>query len=70
MSGENKFIGSFLCIVSMIMIMCFEFITEKLTISRYLEKDRNGIVNNIMISIFMMIFAIPILIFMRYLKIE
>lgn len=70
MLEENKFIGSFLCIVAAIMIICFEFITEKLTISRYMERDRKGIINNIIISMFVMIFAIPILIFTIYLEIE
>ena len=67
---ENKFIGQFLCIASAILIIFVEFITEKLTISKYLDKERNGIVNYIILSIFMMIFAVPMVIFMRYLKIE
>ncbi len=66
----TKFIGKFLCIVAIVMIKSFEFITEKLTISRYLERDRNGIINNILMSISMMIFTIPIFIFMRYSKVE
>lgn len=66
----SEFIGKFLCAVSIVMITSFEFITEKLTISRYMERDRNGIINNIIMCISMMIFAIPIFIFSRYVKIE
>lgn len=66
----SEFIGKFLCAVAIIMITSFEFITEKLTISRYLERYRKGIINNIIMSISMIIFAIPIFIFMRYSKIE
>lgn len=66
----SEFIGKFLCIVAIVMVKSFEFITEKLTISRYLERDRNGVANNIIISIFMMLFTIPIFIFVRYLKVE
>ena len=67
--SEEKFVGQFLCTISMVMIICAEFITEKSSISRYLEKDRKGIIYNIMMSIFMIIFAIPIFIFTRYSKI-
>lgn len=66
----SEFIGKFLCAVTIVMITCSEFITEKLTISKYLERDRKGIINNIIISIFMMIFAVPMFIFTRYVKIE
>ena len=66
----NEFIDSFLCISSMIMITFFDFITEKLTISKYLERERNGIINHIIISAFMIIFAVPIFIFSRYSKVE
>ncbi len=66
----SEFINKFLCIVVIVMITSFEFITEKLTISRYMERERKGIVNNIIMSISMMIFAVPIFIFMRYTKIE
>ena len=65
----KQFINSFICIVSAIMIICAEFITEKLTIAKYLERNRDGIIYHIIISIFMIIFAIPI-IFMRYLSID
>ena len=66
----NEFIDSFLCITSAIMIICAEFITEKLTIAKYLERNRDGIIYHIIISIFMIIFAIPIFIFNRYLSID
>ncbi len=66
----SKFIGKFLCTAAIVMIICSEFITEKLAMSKYLERDRKGIINNMIISIFMVIFAIPMFIFMRYLKIE
>ena len=36
----DGFISSFLCITIMIMITFFDFITEKLTISIYLERER------------------------------
>ena len=66
----KQFIDSFLCIVSAITIICAEFITEKLGIAKYLERNRDGIIYHIIISIFMIIFAIPMLIFMRYLSID
>ena len=66
----SEFIGKFLCAMAIVMITGFEFITEKLAVSRYMERDRKGIINNIIMSIFMVIFAIPIFIFMRYAKIE
>ena len=66
----TEFIGKFLCTVAIVMITSFEFITEKLAISRYLERERKGIISNIIMSIFMMIFAIPIFIFSRYSKVE
>lgn len=66
----TEFIGKFLCIVAIVMITSFEFITEKLSISKYMERYRKGIINNIIISIFMMIFAIPVFIFSRYSKVE
>ena len=66
----NEFIDSFLCITSAIMIICAEFITEKLDIAKYLERDRDGIIYHIIMSIFMIIFAIPMFIFMRYLSID
>lgn len=33
----TEFIGKFLCTVTIVMITSFEFITEKLAISRYME---------------------------------
>lgn len=66
----SKFISKFLCAIAIVMITSFEFITEKLTISRYMERDRKGVINNIIISMFMIIFSIPILIFSRYVEIE
>lgn len=35
-----------------------------------MERDRKGIISNIIMSISMMTFAIPIFIFMKYAKIE
>ncbi len=66
----NEFIDSFLIIVSSIVIMCIQYITEKLALSKYMNRDKDGIIHHIIIYIFMIIFAIPILIFMRYLEID
>lgn len=66
----TEFIDKFLCTVAIVMIMIFEFITDIFGISRYMERDRNGIVNNIIMTISMIIFAIPMFIFTKYAKIE
>lgn len=65
----SEFISKFLCTVAIVMIIGFKFVIEKLAISRYMERYRNGIINNIIMSISIVIFAIPIFIFMKYAKI-
>ena len=65
---ENKSIGSFICRASLITIKLFEFTTDKTGISKYLERDRSGLIDQIIISIFCMIFAVPIFIFMKTIR--
>ena len=69
-----KLMSTFLCIASAIIITTVEFVTEKLMISDYMTRDRNGamnkIIQNVIMSIFLAISVVPMIIFTRYSEAE
>lgn len=69
-----RFIDKFLCIASAVVITSVEFVTDKLMLSEYMMRVRDGTINEIVKSIIMfislIIFAVATLTFMRYSNLE